>query len=292
MNGDPPTDSSKLNIYPVYDRTGDSVGFTSPWAVTQVGNDCIFLDGFDIKRLSGIQEFGDVETASVIPHFRDYLKDIAAPDYIKYTKFFHYKKKHQIWVSIPTSATTRYVFAMDYRSFSDTGRYAIFPMSGLNITDFAGVQNGSVDDMYAAFQDGIVRKLDCDINDDSGVAIPRHFTQVISGVGTVQSANEYRKQYHKLNTYIKPTESTLTMTPSYAVDLADDAQIRTGTYTDLGSETVTSWPGTGVKRKDIRLFGISGKSMALKWTHNAVAENFVMQPSSVDYEFKQKIEIV
>ena len=195
-------------------------------------------------------------------------------------------------MSIPTGASTQYVFAMDYRYFSDTGRFAIFPMSGLNITDFAGVQNGSVDDMYAAFQDGIVRKLDCDINDDSGTAIPRHFTQVISGVGIVESANEYRKQYHKLNTYIKPTESTLTMTPSYAVDLADDTQIRTGTYTDLGSETVTSWPGTGVKRKDIRLFGISGKSMALKWTHNAVAENFVMQPSSVDYEFKQKIEIV
>ena len=124
------------------------------------------------------------------------------------------------------------------------------------------------------------------------MAIPRHFVQVISGGDAVSAGHEYRKQFHKLNTYIKPTESTLTMTPSYALDLMDDEQIRTGTYTGLNAETVSGWPGTGVKRKDIRLYGVSGKTMALKWTHNAVGENFVMQPSSVDYEMKQRIEIV
>jgi hypothetical protein len=45
-------------------------GFTSKWAITQVGNDIIFLDGFDIKSLSGIQEFGDVEYNTIIPTFR------------------------------------------------------------------------------------------------------------------------------------------------------------------------------------------------------------------------------
>ncbi len=297
MIGDPPTATSKLSIYPVYDRKGDSVGFTSPWAITQVGNDLIFLDGFDIKRLSGIQEFGDVESASVIPHFREYLRSIADKDYLQYTKFYHYKNKQQIWVSIPVSATTQYVFVIEYRFYRDTGRYSVFPMSGLNITDLTGITNGSIDDLYASFQDGIARHLDVSgCNDDSGTAIPRHFTQVISGVGKGEGANEYRKQFHKLNTYIKPYYggfgTALTMTPSYAVDLMDDTQIRDGTYTNLNSESVIDWTGTGVKRKDIRLFGISGKALALKWSHNAVAENFTMQPSSVEYEMKQKIEIV
>jgi hypothetical protein len=295
LTGTPPTDNTKLGIYPIYDMKGNSVGFTSPWAITQVGNDCIFLDGFDIKRLSSIQSFGDVESASIIPHFREYLRSIADADYIQYTKFYHYKNKQQIWVSIPTSSSTHYVFVIDYRFKDADGAvtYAVFPMSGLNITDFTGIQNGSIDDLYAAFQNGIAMHLDVkDVNDDSAVAIPRHFTQVISGIDKTEGGNEYRKQFHKLNTYIKPTESALTMTPSYAVDLADDAQIRTGTFTNLNAETVSGWPGTGVKRKDIRMFGISGKSLALKWSHEAIGENFVMQPSSVEYEFKQKVEIV
>ncbi len=250
MTGDPPTASSELSIYPVYDRKGDSVGFTSPWAITQVGNDLIFLDGFDIKRLSGIQEFGDVESISVIPHFKEYLRSIAHKDYIQYTKFHHYKNKQQIWVSIPTSATTHFVFVIEYKFYRDTGRYSVFPMSNLNITDLAGVANGSVDDLYGAFQDGIARCLDVSgCNDDSGTAIPRYFTIVIAGESTEDSVTvstmEYRKQFHKLNTYIKPTAATLTMTPSYAVDLMDDGQIRTGTFTNLSSETVSSWPGTG-----------------------------------------------
>lgn len=304
LTGDPPTDSSKLSVYPVYDRKGDSVGFTSPWAITQVGNDLIFLDGFDIKRLSGIQEFGDVESASVIPHFREYLRSVTDQEELKYTKFYHYKNKQQIWVSIPIKRQIsnlytphfgiqqHYVFVLEYKFYRETGRYAVFPISGLNITDLTGIANGAIDDLYGAFQDGFARHIDVDgCNDDSGAAITRYFTQVIAGAGKGEGVTEYRKQFHKLNTYIKPTKSTLTMTPSYAVDLMDD-QIRTGTYTNLSSETVNGWPGTGVKRKDIRLFGIGGKSLALKWSHETVAENFVMQPSSVEYEMKQKIEIV
>lgn len=298
LSGEPPTDATKLSIYPVYDSSGDSVGFTSPWAITQVGNDLVFLDGYDIKRLSGIQSHGDVESVSIIPHFRDYLKSIADADYIKYTKFFHYKQKSQIWVSIPTSSTARYVFMIDYRNYTDSEgetriSYGVFPMSfTYNLMDFCGIRNGSVEDMYAGFSDGIVRKLNCGTDDDSAVAVSRYFVHVVSGSGKAESPHEYRKQFHQLRTCIKPTQSTLTMTPSYALDLMDDAQIRSGTYTSLSSETVSSWTGTGVKRKDIRLFGISGKSLAVKWAHNTAGENFVFQPSTVDYEFKQKVEIV
>ena len=84
VTGAPATEATTLSIEPIYPKNADSVGFTSPWAITQVGNDVIFLDGFDIKRLSGIQEYGDVETASIIPHFRDYLQDVADKDYLKY----------------------------------------------------------------------------------------------------------------------------------------------------------------------------------------------------------------
>jgi hypothetical protein len=290
LSGSTPTDSSTLSIVPVFDRKGDSVGFTSPWAITQVGNDCIFLDGFDIKRLSGILEFGDVESISVIPHFREYIKSIADKDYIQYSKFHHYKNSNQIWVSIPTSATTHYVFVLDYKNIKESGRFSIYPMSNLQIVDFCGVSNGSIDDIYASTEEGIAIKLDCPTNDDYGNTIPRHFTVCTSGAG-VENSNEYRKQFHRLNTFIKPTLSTLTMTPSYLVNAMDSEQIRTGTYTGLNSETISSWTGTGVKRKDIRLFGVNGKSFALKWTHNAVAENFIMQPSTIDYEFKSRVDI-
>ncbi|MHC4604897.1 MAG: hypothetical protein ACYS6W_16400, partial [Planctomycetota bacterium] len=60
-----PTDASTLEIRPLYSKATDNVGFTSPWAITQVGNDVIFQEGFDIKRLSGIQEYGDVQYSSI-----------------------------------------------------------------------------------------------------------------------------------------------------------------------------------------------------------------------------------
>ncbi len=287
------TDATQLSIVPVYDHKGDSVGFTSPWAITQVGNDLIFLDGMDIKRLSGIQEYGDVEASSIIPHFRDFLKDTADKDYIQYAEFYHYKQGQQIWVSIPTSATTHYVFVLDYKFFRQTGRYAIFPMYGLEIDSFAGVQSGEIDLLYAGGEDGFIRRME-NGDDDSATAVQRYFVQVVSGVSeNAPDAYEYRKQFHQLSTCIKPTAATLTMTPSYATDLMDDAQVRTsGNYAALDAETVSGWTGTGVKRKDVRLFGVNGKTLAVKWTHEAVDENFVLHPSSVVYDVKERVEIV
>ncbi len=283
--GYPTTNAENLEIRPVYTKDVDGTGFTSPWAITQVGNDVIYLDGYDIKRLSGIEQFGDVETASVSPHFSEYLKSIVHKDYLKYTQFFHYKKAQQIWISIPTGAATHYVFVLDYQFKQATGRYSFFPIYGLEITSFAGVEDGSVQNIYAGFEDGWVRRLDVG-NDDDGSAIDRHFVTVTSGnnpENEVINKHEVRKQFQAVETFIKP-DDTLDMTPYYALDLMDDAQIRDATnYTALSSETVSSWAGTGTKRKRIRLFGISGKTLALKWRHSAVAQNFTFYPSEVHY---------
>jgi len=46
--------------------------------------------------LSGIEQYGDVEHASIIPHLGGYLESVADKDYLQYTQFFHYKKKKQI----------------------------------------------------------------------------------------------------------------------------------------------------------------------------------------------------
>lgn len=287
-------DATTLYIVPVYTKEADSVGFTSKWAITQVGNDVLFLDGFDIKRLSGIQEFGDVETASIIPHFREYLASIADPDYIQYTQFFHYKKKQQIWVSIPTGASTRYVFALDYRFKPETGRYSFYPMSGLVVNCFGGVLDGSITNMYYGDRTGYVYQLDTGDN-DNGSAISRHFTFCMSGnnvnaQNSVMNAHNYRKNFAYSDTYIKSTESVLGVTPSYALDLMDDAQIRTsGNYTDLSAETVTGWTGTGVKNKRLKLWGINGKTLCMKWTHATVGQNFVFYPSNMYFTPKSKI---
>jgi hypothetical protein len=295
-----PTAATKLSIKPIYCKGGDSVGFTSPWAIEQVGNDLLFLDGFDIKRLSGIQEYGDVETASVIPHFREYIESVADKDLLYYSHFYHYKKKQQLWVTIPTSATTHLVFVLDYKFMKDTERYAVYPMSGMNIECFGGRMNGSISDIYAGYYDGYVRQLDMNTNDDSGVAIKRYFTITCAGLerdddGDVTNPDcyEWRKHFQQMSTCILPTKTTLTMTPSYATDIMDSEEIRDSTnYTDLSAQTVSSWPGTGLKRKDIRLLGVSGKALAVKWTHETLGENFVFYPSSISWDVKERIEIV
>ena len=282
-------DASTLYIVPIYTKSSDSVGFTSKWAITQVGNDVLFLDGYDIKRLSGIQEFGDLETASIIPHFRDYLASIADPDYIQYSQFFHYKKKQQIWVSIPTGAATRYVFVLDYRFKSKTGRYSFFPMGNLTVNCFGGVLDGSVTNLYYGDRTGYVYQLDTGENDDSA-AISRYFTLCFSGnTEEITNVHDYRKNFRMSDTYIKATESALSMTPSYALDIMDDAQVRTsGNYTDLSAETVTGWTGTGISNKRLRLWGINGKTICWKWTHSTVAQNFVFYPSTMYFDIKSK----
>lgn len=292
VSGAPPTDGTSLSIKPLYSKSADSVGFTSQWAITQIGNDILFLDGFDIKRLSGIQEFGDIETASVIPHFKDYLASIADKDRLQYTQFFHYKKEQQVWISIPTSSTTYYVFCLSYKFKQITGRYAFYPMGGLVVSCFGGVLDGETTDIFYGDRTGYVYQLDEGEN-DNGSAIDRWFTKVFAGNNEhVKNGHTYRKQFQSIENFIVPTESVLTMIPYYAIDLMDNAQVRDGTYTALASETVTDWEGTGTNHKKIRLFGLSGKSLAFKWRHNTVAQNFAFYQGDVSFDVKSKVDIV
>ncbi len=296
-SGYPPTNGQYLEIRPVYTKDADSTGFTSPWAITQVGNDVLYLDGYDIKRLSGIQEFGDIESASIIPHFKDFLKATVSKDYLQYTQFFHYKKLQQIWISIPTAASTHYVFVLDYRFKPLTQRYSFYPMYGMELTCINGIENGEVLDIYAGDESGFVQQLDTG-NDDNGVAIDRHFVNVFAGNNAEQglvTGHEMRKQFLSSETFINPEQTTLTMTPYYTVDLFDDTQVRTsGNYTALDAELVTgsTWAGTGTKRKSIPFFGLNSKSLALKWRHNTLDQNFTFYPSILHFVWKSKTEIV
>ncbi len=285
------TDATTLSVKPVYSKGTDNIGFTSPWAITQVGNDVIFQDGYDIKRLSGILEFGDVETSSIIPHFRDFIRDTADADYLQYTQFFHYKKEQRIIVSIPTGATTHYVFALDYRFKKETERYSFYPMSGFTMNVIGGVENGEVVDPYFGDETGFVYQFDTG-NDNGGLAIEKYIVNVFSGndiENKVSGRQMYRKQFINTEAFILPSGSSVQVTPSYALDLLDDAQIRTsGNYTDLSIETVTGWDGTGVLRKRVPLLGLSGYTLALKWTHEAVDENITLYPSEMNYKWKKK----
>lgn len=285
------TDNTTLSVKPVYSKGTDNTGFTSPWAICQVGNDVIFQDGFDIKRLSGIQEFGDIETTSVIPHIRDFIKETADEDYLQYTQFFHYKKQQRIIVSIPTGATTHYVFALDYRFKAETGRYAFYPMSGFTMNVLGGVESGEVVDPYFGDETGFVYQFDTG-NDNGGLAIEKYLVSVFSGndaENKVSGRHVYRKQFLNAEAFILPSGTSVQVTPSYAIDLLNSAQIRTsGNYTDLSVETVTDWDGTGVLQKRVPFFGLSGRTLALKWTHEAVDENITIYPSEVNYKFKKK----
>lgn len=293
VTGAPATASSTLRIEPLYSKSTDNVGFTSPWAITQVGNDVVFLDGYDIKRLSGILEYGDVEYTSIIPHFRDYLQATVDKDYLQYAHFFHYKVKQQIWVTIPTGASTNFTFVLDYRFYKQTGRYAFYPMAGITVNCFGGVADGEVTDIYYGDKTGFVHQLDTGA-DDNGVAIDRHFVTVVSGNNEEnRHMHEYRKHFHPAETFIRPDQAALSMVPSYALNMMDDAQVRTsGNYTALSTEAVNGWDGTGstgVKHKRVPLLGLSGNTLALKWRHNTLAQNFVMYPSSVGYAIKSKM---
>jgi hypothetical protein len=110
--------------------------------------------------------------------------------------------------------------------------------------------------------------------------------------GEVYDKHGIRKQFQYVDTYIKPTTDALTIIPYYAIDLMDSAQVRTsGNYTALSTEAVAGWDGTGVKYKRIRLFGVGGKTLALKWYHNTVAQAYVFEPSVLDYQWKSKTVI-
>ncbi|MCP4262823.1 MAG: hypothetical protein GY774_35740 [Planctomycetes bacterium] len=289
-----PQNTSTLAITPLYSKADDNVGFTSPWAITQIGNDIIFLDGFDIKSMRSIEEYGDVAYTSIIAHIRDFIEDTVDKDYLYYTQFFHYKKRQQIWISMPTGASTHYVFVLDYKFKEQTGRYSFYPMSGMVANCFGGVEDGALTNIYYGDETGFVRQIDVGANDD-GAAITSYSVSMHHGNNPsdgVLDRHEYRKQWQYLDTYIKPTEAALSMVPYYATDIMDDAQIRTaGNYAALSTETVSGWTGTGLKQKRIRLYGVSSKAIALKWYHSTVAQNYIINSSMVDYQWKAKTAI-
>ena len=292
---DTPTVASTLSIRPLYSKQNENAGFTSPWAITQVGNDVIFLDGYDIKSLRATESFGDVEYSSIIPHFRNYLKDTVDKDYLQYAQFFHYKKEQQVWVSIPTGSATHFVFVLDYKFLKDTGRYSFYPMADLTVSCFGGVEDGNVTNIHYGDETGYVYQMDCAGNNDSGSAITAYFTTLIHGNSLnegILEKHEIRKQFQYSDSYIEPVNDTLTMTPYYAIDLMNSEQIRTAeNYTAMDAETVSSWSGTGVKNKRNRFWGLSGKTLALKWYHSTLAENFIFYPSIIDYQWKSKTTI-
>jgi hypothetical protein len=82
------------------------------------------------------------------------------------------------------------------------------------------------------------------------------------------------------------------MTPYYALNVLDDGQARDISYTALESQDITGWFGSGVKRQRVPLFGVNGNTIAIKWVHNAVDENFIFYPSELMFQWKTKNLIV
>jgi hypothetical protein len=132
-------------------------------------------------------------------------------------------------------------------------------------------------------------------NDDDGSAIDRYWVTMFSGndpQNGVTSGHDNRKQFQYSDTFITP-DGTLSMTPYYALDLFDNSQVRTsGNYTALTAETVSGWSGTGTKNKRVRFFGLSGHTLALKWRHNTIAQNFTFSPSVLAFDWKSGTRIV
>ena len=133
---------------------------------------------------------------------------------------------------------------------------------------------------------------------DDGAAIESYFVKMVSGNNpqgqeAALDRHEIRKQFQYSDTYIHPNGAALSMTPYYALDLMDSAQVRTsGNYTALTAETVSGWAGTGTKQKRNRFYGLSGKTMALKWYHNTVAQSYVIYPSMVNFSWKSRTTII
>ena len=166
-------------------------------------------------------------------------------------------------------------------------------MGNIAANVFGGIENGVNQDLYYGDKTGFVRQLDVGNNDD-GDAIERYFTKVFSG-NVPPEALGYetrRKTFINSETYIKASESTLSMKASYLVDTLDDTQVRDGSYTALSTEDITTWYGTGTKRQRVTLPGISGYTLALKWLHETINENFIFYPSEVNFAWKKKNLIV
>ena len=293
LTGAPETDSNTFRLTPVQTKDGDSLGFTSKNAMTQVGNDLLFLDGFNIKRLSGITQYGDVESVTVIANIREYFKDSSGAgldkNYLQNSQFFHYKHKEQIWCSIPTGANTRYWFVIDYsnpelRAALKIPQYSVFPMAGLTPISFGGVENGSRVDVYAGCNDGYVRRLDTGTNDTS-TAIDSHLTWAFG-----DGARNVQPTFVTLN--IK-YNSSCTLQPSYAMGLQDWQGLTTsGNFTNLTSQDLTdsSWRTQGnVSYKKLSdMIENTDRSFAFKLRHNTAGEMFEMRKSMFGYRLKHR----
>lgn len=294
LSGAPETASSTFRLIPLHTRGDrDSLGFTSKTAITQVGNDLLFLDGFNIKALSGIQAYGDVESVSIIGNVKDFLTSSQGAsfdkDYLHLSHFFHYKHKEQVWCSIPTGETTRYWFVIDYgnqdlRKALELPKYSFFPMSGFTPTCFGGVEDGSRVNIYAGCNDGHVRRLDVGYDDD-GVAIDSHVTWVwgdkVRDISPVDISLSVRQT------------TGCTLSPFYAFGLQEWQEvIDASNYTAMDSETVgdRTWlVNKGVSHKILSSFcEESGPSFAFRVGHNTAGQSFEIRDSALQFRMQRR----
>jgi len=293
LTGAPETASSTFRIQPLQTKSRDSIGFTGKNAIAQVGKDLLFLDGLSIKKMSGISEYGDVESIDILANIREFFQDStngAGIDIslLKYSNFFHYKRKEQIWCTFPTSATTAFWLIIDYSNRSTREAlglpaYAFFPQAGLHPSCFTGIENGQTLDVYGGLYDGTIKKFDTGTN-DINTAIDAHATWAF-GIP--------ERNITASNGILNIEYSTAcSLTPSYAYGLQDWKSLRTaGNYTALAAQDLTdsSWHTTGnvaYKKFCDFMYG-QGKSFALKIRHNTASQAFTMRPSSVNLSRRQ-----
>jgi len=291
--GTPETDSSTFRLQPLYTKENDSVGFTSPTAITQVGNELIFLDGFDIKRLSGVTQYGDIESISIIGNIKDFFKSSNGAgldkDYLQNAHFRHYKHKEQIYCSVPTGASTRYWFVIDYsnrqlREELGLPPYSIFPMSGLTPISFGAVADGSKMLMYAGCSDGFVRLLDTGTNDTS---------TAIDAFG-IWAFGDVEKQVNAASMILNIDYSTAcSLTVMHGWGFQDWVDIiNTANYSTLSTEDLTdsTWDikGKSAHKRFGYLGGKTDKSFLLKLRHNTASQTFTMKNSLMNYRTRFK----
>lgn len=289
ISGAPETASSTFRLTPVQTKDKDSMGFTSKNAIAQVGNDLLFLDGFKIKALSGIQAYGDVESISIVGNIKDFLLQEIDSDYLQYSHFFHYKHKEQVYCSIPTSETERFWFVIDYsnvalRNALELPKYSFFPMAGLTPICFGGVENGSKVDIYAGCEDGFVKLLDTG-DDDSGTAIESYATWCFGG---------QVKDIRPIDVTVGIRHTTgLGITPQYSIGLQEWQEITdSSNYTSLDSESVSgsTWvSNNGVYHKVFSDFmAESGQSFAFRLYHNTANQSYEIRDMSLNYSLQRR----
>lgn len=288
LTGAPETASSTFRLTPLQTKDRDNIGFTSKNAMVVVGNDLLFLDGMTIKRLSGISEYGDVESSDILFSMKEYLESDdgqgVSDQYLNASHFFHYKRREQIWCSVPTGYVSRFWFIIDYshrelRKQLGLPMYSFFPMSGVTPFCFGGVSNGTLTDVYSGSDDGFVRKMDTGTN-DSDTAIDAHATWTVGDW-------ESHISPAFLNLSVK-YDTSCSLTPYYAMGLQDWRDIITsGNYTAMTEEDLTgaSWVTNGnVSHKLLSSFyANTGKSFSFKLRHNTASQTFEMRSSLLRY---------